>query len=106
MKVPVRLKSDFTYARNLVEAGFAGAASARKDASPRLAPGRALPWVSAVVGAAVGFGSACFSRDRKSGYGVLLGGVIGASLGYGSALAWGSRDRTAAMAGRAMRQVS
>src|ERR1039457_2385883 len=110
MKARSRFKSDFAYVKNLVEAGFEGAASDGKDAAPRLAPvaGRATrtALVSAAVGVAVGLGSACLARDRKSRYGVLLSGVVGGSLGYGGALAWGSRDRTAAMAGSAIRKVN
>lgn len=110
MKAPSRLKSDFDYVKNLVEAGFEGAASVGKDAAPGLAPspGRATrtAWVSVAVGVAAGVGSAFLSRDRKSRYGVLLSGVVGGSLGYGGALAWGSRDRTAAMAGSAIRKVN
>jgi hypothetical protein len=42
-------------------------------------------WVSAAIGAAVGIGSAWLAADRKSRYGILLGGVVGGSLGYGGA---------------------
>jgi len=40
--------------------------------------------VSAAIGAALGVGSAYFSRARKPGYGMLLGGVLGGSLAYGA----------------------
>lgn len=111
MKMPERLKSDFAYVKNLVEAGFEGAASVRKDATNQtLAPspgrGTRTAWASAAIGAAVGIGSAYLARDRKSGYDVLLGGVVGGSLGFGGALAWGSRDMTAAMAGGAVQKVN
>jgi hypothetical protein len=110
MKMPQRVKSDLAYVRNMVEAGFEGATSVRKDgarlaASPR--PNRArTEWVSAAIGVAVGMGSACLARERKSPYSVLLSGMVGGSLGYGGALAWGSRDRTVAMAGSAMQKVN
>ncbi|MBZ5624013.1 MAG: hypothetical protein LAQ69_35735 [Acidobacteriia bacterium] len=111
MRIPVRVKSDLAYARNLVEAGMQGVTSVRREAArqtPAPGLGRAdrNAWVSAAIGAAVGIGGACLTRNRKSGYNMLLGGVLGGSLGYTGAVAWGSRDVTAAIAGRAIRNVN
>ena len=110
MKIPARLKSDLAYARNLVDAGLQGAASVRKVAVPQTPPfpGRSsrTAWLSAAIGAAIGIGSAWLAPERKSRYGVLMGGVVGGSLGYGGAVAWGSRDRTAAIASGAIRKVN
>jgi hypothetical protein len=110
MRIPASWKSDLAYAKNLVDAGIQGAASVRKVAVHQTlaSSGRATraAWVSAAIGAAIGIGSAWLAPERKSRYGVLMGGVVGGSLGYGGAVAWGSRDRTAAIASGAMRNVN
>ncbi len=66
----------------------------------------AVRLIPAAVGAAVGIGSACLMPQRKSRYGVLLGGVLGGSLGYGGSLAWGSRHKTFTLANQAVRRVN
>jgi hypothetical protein len=66
----------------------------------------AVRLIPAAIGAAVGIGSACLVPQRKSRYGMLVGGVVGGSLAYGGSLAWDSRHKTAALANQAMRRVN
>jgi hypothetical protein len=84
MRVLPTLKSEAIYARDIVKAGFDGAASGEK-AVTNLAP--------AAVGVAIGILGVYLGRKRRMGNSVLLGGLVGGALGFSSGVVWGTREQ-------------
>jgi hypothetical protein len=105
MNVPHTLTSDVRYGISLVQAGMDGVISARKatDIPPVLS---SPVWALTAIGAVVGASTASLSRNRKSGYGVAVGGLVGSVLGLGCGLAWASRAFTGALARGATRKIN
>jgi hypothetical protein len=98
---------DVRYARDLVEAGLDGAASALRRTNAAAAPAlKDTVWAPAAVGAIVGLLGACSASRRKSGYHLALGGLVGTALGFGCAVAWQSRGRAETAARGAIDKIA
>jgi hypothetical protein len=102
-------RSDISYARDLVEAGLGGAASAWKgsgnsETMPAFASG---VWAPAALGAGVGLLSVWMKRSgRKSLTCMALGGLTGTALGLGAGVVWASRVFAGSVARGALRKVN
>jgi hypothetical protein len=99
------LKSDLSYLRQLVGAGWDGIASARQELNST-SPRETAIWTPAAIGAAVGLLGPRLMGKRKSASSLAMGGLVGSVLGFGAALAWSSRRYTGPAARRVMRNVN
>ena len=104
MKSRQKLTSHAKYLINLVQAGTAGAVSARREAEMPSA-WKMLVWAPVAIGALAGASTATLSRNRKSGYRALVGGLVGTAVGLGCGFALASRGFTSVVARGAMREM-
>jgi hypothetical protein len=103
------LKPDIGYAKDLVEAGLGGAASAWKGSGdhPTMPAFTGAVWLPAALGAGVGVLSVCNKRSRrKSVTSMALGGLTGTALGLGAGVVWASRVFAGSVARGALRKVN
>jgi hypothetical protein len=107
MKLSQSLQSDVTYVRDLVEAGWSGIDSARKESGERvITPAfKRTVWVPIAIGTAVGVLAACSHKDRKT-RNAIVGGLIGSLVGFGGGVIWASRGLTGAAARGAVSKVN
>jgi hypothetical protein len=102
-----KLKSEVTYVRDLIEAGFDGAASAWKhNPGPVFKP--VCPaglWIPAALGAGVGVLGACLNKERRSGQRMAAYVLAGTAIGLSAGLVWLSRAATRGMVAGARRNV-
>lgn len=107
MSIGRSLKSDLSYAKNLVGAGLTGITSAPRnpDARPFVPALARMVWAPTLVGAAAGILRACLSKN-KSGQNTLLNALVGSALGFSGAVVWASKDYTGAAARNAMQNVN
>ncbi|HZT30856.1 MAG TPA: hypothetical protein VFA33_13280 [Bryobacteraceae bacterium] len=102
------LKSELTYLRSLIEAGWNGALSARRElGSSALTPVKSCSLLApAAVGASLGALSAFLGTKRRSGYRSAMGGLIGSVVGLGAGVAWSSRGVAGHAARGAIRKIN
>ena len=101
-------KSELTYVRNLIEAGWNGALSAWTETDNRALTrilARAL-LAPIAVGAGVGALSASVGKNRKSRYRSATAGFIGSVVGLGAGLAWAWRGPAGHAARGAIRKIN
>jgi len=102
----VSLKSELTYVRNLVEAGWNGARSARRKADGTgRTPARAL-LAPAAIAAGIGALSTSFGKGRRSGKSLIVAGCIGSAVGLSAGVAWASRGSAGPAARGAIREIN
>jgi hypothetical protein len=108
MKRVRSLRSDLTYFKQLVGAGFDGIAAARHELDrPVFTPSlQRAAWTPAVLGGTVGALTARLIGKDKRASGIAIGGLVGTMCGVGAALAWTSRDFTRPAARNAFRRVN
>jgi hypothetical protein len=102
------LRSDLSYFRQLVGAGWDGIASARQELNSGVfpSPRQAVLWTPAAIGATIGVLGPRLIGNRKSASSMAMGGLVGSVLGFGAALAWSSRRFTGPAARKAVRNVN
>lgn len=104
------IKSEATYAKNLVKAALApanaiGEKSAEYELVPSLARVGSASWAPVAIGVAVGMVTVALLRKEKSGSAALLGGLVGGLIGFSGSIGWGSRQWTGAAAREAAQNV-
>ena len=87
------LEADLAYVKQLIGAGWAGIASARRqtDSGEFMPPPKTAPWMPTMLGAALGMLGARLVAKRRHASGVAMGGMVGSIVGFGAAMAWASR---------------
>ncbi len=90
-----------TYIGQLVEAGWTGASSVRKQAAPN--PSTWALLAPATVGLGVGVLAVALQGRRRSTVAVTLAAAIGGAIGLGVGAAWATRGTTGAAARAALR---
>ena len=102
------LRSDLTYCKRLLGAGWNGIAAARKQADRPLfsPPLQSVVWTPTAVGATVGALTRRLIGKDKSASGVALGGLLGSVLGLSAVLVWASREFTGPAARKSLRCIN
>ena len=103
------LKPDISYAKDLVEAGLGGAASAWKGSGDQhtVQAFTGGVWAPAALGAGFGVLSVCMKRSRRrSMTSMAVGGLAGTALGLGAGVVWASRVLAGSVARGALRNVN
>ena len=106
MRILPTLKSEASYARDIVKAGFdaTGKVPAGENA-PSLARVSQSALAPAALGAAVAILGVYLGRRGRLGNAAILGGLVGCTLGFACGVAWGTRARTGAAARNALHNV-
>jgi hypothetical protein len=91
MRIPPRLKSEVSYARDIVKAGMD--ATSPEPAADLARASQSALWPAA-LGGAMGFLIIYLGRRGARGKMALLDGLVGGALGFAGGVAWGTRQHT------------
>jgi hypothetical protein len=112
MTIKDTVKENIAYSKELLEAGFDGANSARKEVltaeatADLVADAAQESWPSATIGLLAGAICGVLADDRRPVRGVVAGGLFGALLGFASGFVWKTRPLTSAMARKAGKRIN
>jgi hypothetical protein len=112
MNIKDTVKENFAYSKELLEAGFDGANSARRkmlaaeETTDLVASAVQESWQSATIGGLAGAVCGVLADDRKPLRGVIAGGLLGVLLGFAGSFVWRTRPLTSAMARNAGKRIN